>query len=1729
MNQDKSESALQKRLFSSHYTVQSQAFRALLAQVEQQQPAAIEQFRQLLVNSTTPDLLRTAAFHVLPRLVRRNIIPWKDAQEDLIQTMILVGKSSPSTPAVNTKEELRSFDMASIINTQLQLVRLVALQPGSSFPSYTTRNHPLIIMMERSSATSVVHQMLFVIEDTIVSLIQPALNNSSSEHAKQSMEAANQFIQYSRFPLIYAMSMADTTMDAEGVARLQTCSMLTRIIRVVHSLHQQPFYTALFSILIEGWRLAWSSSPSHPTIASMAEMIVDVDWPRTAATSSYCQPYLIINGQLWSILMDGAMAQQPISLWIHLLQRSYGHCKANELNIHYQILAAVGITFLLSTSISPLDQTDLLGLWEDVSAGITRSKVALLAASPLLQLSIDATTTEVRVKASNLFNKLVLTSFEALPSVDWQSFIGSMEWTGTWATLVHYTHIWWQDISNTGVFDTTTLMGHFFIISRVFDRSIPFSLNHFILSKPELVHLPVLFYILRTGNDKACINVLLKALPSLAQDAYGTAAVIKVATGLLSYRKDGQLAATGLRMLLAIWRVNPRAWRILRSACMEWIQRRQSTTSLTSSSSSLIMDLAVISCLKEAVLLRGKEYAEDVLSLAALLLRCRLAPLSIAMIVDTITICVQADVVDARTVWTVLVEPVGIIAKRQNNTRLLCALCRFFSLVGNIKEDTEGHVQFKQAILEEYLHPLAFPQTCTNPLEVDGKVRDAALQALSHFSNDDIESITQYTPRDLLANMLAHPRLSSADFLSSFIQRELMRMRRGLMKGGRFAGGSSTGEPRWLNTLKNSLSSWQAQWHSGEMSTALIGIGAAAVLHQVKVTFDTTSMAQLISDLARDASFSDNFIWRSIAVSSWTNLFRQLLVQHSDTDTLMHTCYTAIVDQLAVCRVPKDIGNLIFALGGFCCALYECALNTATSALILRSVRLLMSEERRPQIVSGDYANFATTMVIGKLTSLLAPDEPLIEQVATQLKQGLSASSARNGNGHEGWQYGCLNGLAQLVKCLYEAVTLSDKGWSLREELMDLLINSLHPTSQTTVLGGLGAGLGLAELCQWNESIHSIVYSAAVELINDHISNEQNPGKLAGAAWIVAMSAPKSDRAIQLQLLQQLQSITGCNQDHWTEGWSAVQSAYAYLLHHHLQATGQQSSILSTYYTYINEQLNTIESSATPSAYRQMAVMNLGVALGFTWSSSIKEGVVPFYQTDASSEPILRLWRACSSETSTSTRDIKSSRMVGLMAIRWTNELQMDRDHELIHANSNRIDGNSSHEPHDLTRLPSTSYLRAVFDVLTEMVQGGIENETKVLLLLQALSHVSWQYPIVNWWPVLSRLLEWPSSSIRSCLLHIATRHASYSSSLLKVLQLMLLRFQTEQSTELRCHLVGELGVGRLLALIGLGPIQALTSREVDCLQLNKQRGTSDEDAGQTSTISAAQVQSVLQSIEETLFGLESNQLTEERLIYLSTLANHLDRPSLTQYIIDTDRKKEKPQEETEAAEETLYQTRLNLRHRLHKGMSNREIYLTVKASLSLPDEMPTTIRSTREDAFDHMCYAKVICALVKLGRLPSTRYLVKVIQKTLDRRTTQEQFIDFVHYWILPALYQQGRQAKLLPVLGAEWLIRWLDVLILQADKPNWPEMIEWFIRYLLPGTIQVMQDDLSSNDNNTNYEAIGLPKEIDARMTSLYRNHCNAIDLVDYAEAFYATAVIGDFVVELPISHYELQRQVR
>ncbi|KAI9596604.1 hypothetical protein BDF19DRAFT_438015 [Syncephalis fuscata] len=364
-----------------------------------------------------------------------------------------------------------------------------------------------------------------------------------------------------------------------------------------------------------------------------------------------------------------------------------------------------------------------------------------------------------------------------------------------------------------------------------------------------------------------------------------------------------------------------------------------------------------------------------------------------------------------------------------------------------------------------------------------------------------------------------------------------------------------------------------------------------------------------------------------------------------------------------------------------------------------------MSEKRKPQPASGDYANFATTIVLGQLVSLLALDEPLVKQVAILLQQGLATSNTRDGGGHEGWQFGIMNGIARLLKSLYEAVTLSDQSWALREELLDLLIASLHPSYQISVLGSLGAGLGLGELSQIFKSIQSVVYPTAVQLINNEIGNEQKSNKMAGAAWVVAMSTTKSDRATQLELLNKLQSTMLLNQEHWTEGWPAVQVAHAYLLHLHLQTSGQQSAILSEYHAYINGQLEVIESSNTPSAYRQMAVMNLAVALGLNWSVSTKEGIVPFYFVDASTEAIHRLWKACLPSPTINMRDVKSNRMVGLIIVRWANELQMGQDVFMKGIGGTGTD-KSSNEPRDLSRLPSTSYLRVLFDILAEMVQG---------------------------------------------------------------------------------------------------------------------------------------------------------------------------------------------------------------------------------------------------------------------------------------------------------------------------------------------------------------------------------------------------------------------------------------
>jgi hypothetical protein len=120
--------------------------------------------------------------------------------------------------------------------------------------------------------------------------------------------------------------------------------------------------------------------------------------------------------------------------------------------------------------------------------------------------------------------------------------------------------------------------------------------QHTLIRYPDLVYLPIYLYLLRTASDVVRSALLLDALPKLAVDTNGAAAVIRLANGLIAHRHGGILAAMGIRTLYAAWKYNLRIWRILRSACADWIQSQAKMAH--GSQESIDMELAVVLTLR---------------------------------------------------------------------------------------------------------------------------------------------------------------------------------------------------------------------------------------------------------------------------------------------------------------------------------------------------------------------------------------------------------------------------------------------------------------------------------------------------------------------------------------------------------------------------------------------------------------------------------------------------------------------------------------------------------------------------------------------------------------------------------------------------------------------------------------------------------------------------------------------------------------------------------------------------------------------------------------------------------------------------------------------------------------------------------------------------------------------------------------------------------------------------
>lgn len=208
---------------------------------------------------------------------------------------------------------------------------------------------------------------------------------------------------------------------------------------------------------------------------------------------------------------------------------------------------------------------------------------------------------------------------------------------------------------------------------------------------------PALLFFLRgmhvsSGNALIITHLFNQVIPSLVDvnDPVITSKVLQVILTSIS-GQDSAMTSLGVKALGRTYELQPRVWQELKKVFAEWVLRRKSGTvrrkiDLTKTG-PIKMELAVLTTMRDVCKTRPKECAPDVLPMVISLLQtCQdLSIASLSIMVDIINSCVEAGLVESRSIWNITVVYLAQFALEQGVEKSLLLtkqLCRFYAIAG---------------------------------------------------------------------------------------------------------------------------------------------------------------------------------------------------------------------------------------------------------------------------------------------------------------------------------------------------------------------------------------------------------------------------------------------------------------------------------------------------------------------------------------------------------------------------------------------------------------------------------------------------------------------------------------------------------------------------------------------------------------------------------------------------------------------------------------------------------------------------------------------------------------------------------------------------------------------------------------------------------------------------------------------------------------------------------------
>ncbi|KAF8940965.1 hypothetical protein BGZ58_003697 [Dissophora ornata] len=1126
----------------------------------------------------------------------------------------------------------------------------------------------------------------------------------------------------------------------------------------------------------------------------------------------------------------------------------------------------------------------------------------------------------------------------------------------------------------------------------------------------RLVTLALFIYMLRVDPSPLVkLHLLQEAIPSLvtSKDEVVTARILRAILTLINGIPNApsgskfihsHMGAVGVRILFLVWKRQPRVWKTLRHVIHGWVESRPRLIKTPQKSDpEYEMEVAVLSTIRDICAFDAAGYAEVLIPfLATLLGSVELYASSLCTIIETMNLTVEANVVEPRAAWNVLLCHVAEHAMKTGHSGMLQEMCVFYGIVGSRNEDTQVYLDLREAVLNNYIQPLLASE--------DPEVLAAALKALSSFTAPEIlpilptESPSLYIRERILE---AQDHLVVDEFsliLDKLVRHELQHMRRGLFKDAAFKkatpdAASGTLELDRLQGVLTVVSSNILQkWQSGDVNPGLrIGYALSSLLcssvveklpsasrnnnnddptGEVDDSLEAIRARQSYRNVMTaltDVTLTDHLVERISALEGWTALFDNMWVSSDDTQTLViaETLIGDLYKKITDGYVPAHCANALFAITGIILSLHRHShpASTVQSSMLAKH---LLQNFVRPESLSdvggSDEVQFAVLVSLSFVTPLAAVDEKLVASVLGVFTDRLQTDAANTNTSSEisnwatfaaGWAF--CNVLAGLVGSPTKTAELNEICQQTLQQL--LAVFELNTASFALTLGILIAfpRLSVAIASSSSQTHKSGAGGAEVEAVqriktmarNDleaflenqqQASSAQSLARLLGAPWVIAFSdrteASSEERKADTELLDRALLTVTSRRDlqpqlvHFTV-------PFCQMIHTNLDVRNPLSSEISLFAGRIHSLVNLIRITPT-SAARHTAVVALASLFGIDWlhgptvtsvgshglfsylNSSVNPAVMAavtnsalstllelsglsiLITTSASSDAagatssaahavVIPGIKAPSAKSAMMVQDLKAGRLAAMVLGHIACHV-----HRLGQADSGKVIGTSS-EPKDYSRLPApTSWLRALWDGLWEPLQMGTAQRAQksysaaLELLLYTIHTLPTPLPAVNWFPLLTQLVALEPRLIVPAI-HMASRHANTSTSLMEFLIMSLSSFKLDTSAggpqqdaglseeEL---FVGEEGLGRILALGGLPLVASEGDQALS--ELDKVRGL--DSLAKRVTLPNSRVIDLVEKLVKVLFFNQdgTNRTAHDpevevlQLVFLDTLSNHV-------------------------------------------------------------------------------------------------------------------------------------------------------------------------------------------------------------------------------------------------------------